>query len=389
MRRFAANIVPTMALAVALAVPHAQAQRVPRPAAPIRSCNTAPPVDPAVYASARLKPPSYGTNPDNCVFRAVGSLRPGAGEKKSFVLPELDAVKMMLFGNGLSWSFQSPAGKTIVPGKTNLGTGEYGDTGLGFAVFSLEHPEQGPWTLDIAAPQSDTAVSYAILIDADGAREEVAHIETMPREGDPGVSFQARPGDPVFIRTFVSRNGRPVPGVQWDVRAVTLVDSCIAIPVFDDGRHADGGAKDGIHVGAILARDPYGSYRIVAEGRTPRGVEYVVTGDVQVESQNDLLIADTIAVSPKEPRVGEPVKLAVTVKGDGSADNRDVELELRVGGDPESTQRFDLRAGESRLIVTTWKPRAAGTYHVLLTVNCWMEGDNYENNSREAIVRVR
>jgi len=120
-------------------------------------------------------------------------------------------VKMMLFGNGLSWSFQSPAGKTIVPGKTNLGTGEYGDTGLGFAVLSLEHPEQGPWTLDIAAPKSDTAVSYAILIDADGAREEVAHIETMPREGDPRVSFRARPGDPVFIRTFVSRNGRPVP----------------------------------------------------------------------------------------------------------------------------------------------------------------------------------
>jgi subtilase family serine protease len=115
----------------------------------------------------------------------------------------------------------------------------------------------------------------------------------------------------------------------------------------------------------------------------------VVTGIVQAEGQNDLRIADTITVSPREPRAGEPVKLAVTVKGDGSADNRGAELELRVGGEPVSTQRFDLRAGESRRIVTTWKPRAPGRYHVVLTVNCWMEGDNYDNNSRETTVRVR
>ena len=388
MRRIIMIAMRTMAL-ITFAVPRAHAQDDPRQAEPIRGMSTAPMVDTAVYASARLKPPSYGANPDNCLFRAVGSLRPGAAEKKSFVLPELDGVKMILFGDGLSWSFRSPAGKTIVPGKTDLGAGEYGDIGVGFAIFFLAHPEQGPWTLDIQAPESDTAVSYAILIDTDGAREEFAHLETMPREGDPSFSFRARPGDPVFVRTFLSRNGRAVPGVHWDVRATTLADSGIAIPVFDDGRHADGGAKDGVHVGAFLARDPYGLYEIAAEGRTPRGVQYVVTGIVQVESQNDLLIADTITVSPREPRAGEPVKLAVTVKGDGGADNRNVELELRVGGDPESTQRFDLRAGESKRIVTTWKPRAPGTYHVLLTVNCWMEGDNYDNNSRETIVRVR
>lgn len=369
----------------------ASAQVDPRQAAPIRCANPAPGVERAVYASARLKPPSYGSAPDNFVFRAVGLLKPGAVEKKPFVLPRLDGLKMMFFGNGLSWSFRTPAGKTIVPGKTELGTeGEYGDTGLGFSGLLLQHPEQGRWTLDVAAPKSDTAVSYAILIETDGTREEVAHLETMPRGGNPRISFSARQGDPVFIRAFVSRNGRPVPGVAWSVRATTLVDSCMTIPVFDDGLHGDEAAGDGVYVGAILARDPYGLYKILAEGQTPQGVQYGVTGVVQTEGENDLLIADTIAVSPRIARSGDPVNLAVTVKSDGSADSRNVDLELRINGDPESRQTFNLRAGESRRIVTTWRPKAPGTYHVFLNVSCWMEsGDNYENNSRETVVQVR
>src|SRR2546425_154636 len=131
MKRITMIAMLTMALVEALGVPGTQAQDDPRQAAPIRGFSTAPTLDPAVYSSARIKSPSYETNPDNCVFRAIGSLLPGAVEKKSFVLPKLDGVKMMLFGNGLSWTFHSPAGKTIVPGKTNLGTeDEYGDTGL-------------------------------------------------------------------------------------------------------------------------------------------------------------------------------------------------------------------------------------------------------------------
>ncbi len=199
-----------------------------------------------------LKPPAFlQTAQENHVFVAKGVVRPGERASKSFMLPKLDGMTALLLGVGIEWSFHSPDGDTIVPGKTGNHDGyEYAAAPDGMAAFTLKHPEPGRWTVAIVSPGTDTTTAYAIDIRADGPAEEVAHLETMLGDSGPKDSFLARPGDPVFVRAYVAREGQPVLGTRWDIRAVTPRDSVIAIPVYDDGRHADGSIGDGVFVGS-------------------------------------------------------------------------------------------------------------------------------------------
>ncbi len=185
--------------------------------------------------------------------------------------------------------------------------------------------------------------------------------------------------------------GRPVTGTSWDIQARSPKGIAISIPVHDDGRHADGAANDGISVGALVAEGPDGFYELRATAHSPSGVEYVVTGTIEVQAQNDLLIAGEIEVSPREPKAGEPVTLTVTALNAGAVDSPDVELEFFLGARKESSQRFGLKAGESKKIATTWTPGAANNYDVQMTINPDTEpyAINFENNTKRASVAVR
>ena len=120
-------------------------------------------------------------------------------------------------------------------------------------------------------------------------------------------------------------------------------------------------------------------------------MQYVVTGTIEVQAKNDLLIADTITVSPLNPRVGEPVALTVTVMNDGTVDSKGVELELLIDRREISSQKFNLAAGESRRLATTWTSSAPGNYEVQLSINPFLEpyASDFENNTRRADVTVR
>lgn len=345
--------------------------------------------DPSVY-DIQLRPPRLGQNPsDNHVFVLRGALRPGAQELKSFTLPKLASMSVLLVGEGVRYVFRPPHGETIIPGETTDRLGYRYLGGEEGAGFTLEDPEKGTWTLAIES-KSGRSVNYAVDIRSEGPAEEVAHLETMLSDSGPNLSFLARPGDPVFVRTFVTAGGRPVKGVRWDIRTQSPNGHSMVIAVYDDGRHADGTANDGIFVGAVVAEGPDGFYEIRAMGHCPSGVEFLVTGTIEVQAQNDLLIASEIEVAPEHPKVGEPVTLTVTARNAGTVDSRSVELEFYLGARKESSQRFDLRAGESKRIMTTWIPSVANNHEVQLTINPDAEpyASNFENNTRRAVVRV-
>lgn len=237
-------------------------------------------------------------------------------------------MNAILLGTRVAWSFQAPSGEVIVPGKTKdlIGYDSTADS-IGFTGFSLESPEQGKWTVMAEASTADSAVEYGVLVEADGPVGEAVHLEAITRDSDPAWNTQVEPGTTVYVRTFVVKGGRPVPGVQWEVAARTPTDSLLKIRVFDDGRHADGAANDGIYVGALQAEGPDGLYSILAQGKTPAGVQ----------------------------------------------------------------QTFDVRAGQSRRIVTTWTPSSVGDYVAKLTIDPFIEPyeTDYANNTRRTRLKVR
>jgi hypothetical protein len=349
-----------------------------------------PAPDLSVY-EAKLMSPRLGQIPsNNHVLVFEGSLPPGGRATKSFVLPKLAAMSVLLVGDGVRYSFRSPHGETIVPGETEGRPGlQYVDGAEG-AGFTLDAPEQGAWSL-IVESKSDRGVAYAVDVRSEGSAEEVAHLETMLHDSDPSLSFLARPGEPVFVRTFVTVGGCPVTGTTWDIQVRSPKGVIISLQAHDDGRHADGAANDGISVGAFMAESPDGFYELRATAHSPSGVEFVVTSTVEVQAQNDLLIASEIEVSPKQPKAGEPVTLTVTVLNAGTVDSRDVELEFFVGARKQSGQRFDLTAGESKRVATTWTPGAVNNYDVQLTIDPDTEpyASNFENNTRRASIAVR
>lgn len=353
------------------------------------SPRAAPPFD------VELRPPGVNEEVrDNTVFWAIGRLEPRAKDTRRFVLPKVASIWAWLLGDGLIWSFRAPGGEVFTPGMTtNSARYEGGVAPSGFGGFALESPEKGEWTMTVEAPRADTAVSYHATVWARGPAEEVAHLEFIQPQSHPKLQSVAQPGDRVFVRTFVARAGQPVAGTSWDVRAKTPRDSFIVIPVFDDGEHADGQASDGVFVGAIEAEGPAGFYAVRAESRTPDGVQYVVVGDVDIQPKGDLLIADSIVVSPMTPKAREPVSLTVTVVNDGEMEFEGVELELYVNmaRNPVSEQPLDLKPGESRRMTMTWVPDRAADYEVQLSITPWQEPywSDFKNNTRKTTVRVR
>jgi hypothetical protein len=280
----------------------------------------------------------------------------------------------------------------------------------GVWILAVKHPEAGVWTVTVDATASKGRATYSIDIRADDPVVEEAHLEVMPRDGNPRVVNLARPGAPVYVRVFVATDDRPLPGVRWNVLAHTPSDSVITVPVMDDGQHADGAAGDGIFVGAFIAEKgpiptnipkedekffAHWLYQLRAEGQTPAGIRYVTESRIEIAPKSDLLIADSIRVSP-DPRVGNPVTLTVTVKNDGVFDYRGVTLDLSLTAGREtwveevSRRTFDLLAGESRRITTSWTPHEAGEHGVRLTIYPFIEPEgDVDNNYRSTTVSVR
>lgn len=349
-------------------------------------------LDPNVY-QVPLRPPAFDrASGESPAFAAKGIVEPGTSRSETLVMPELARVTVRIQSEGLRYEFRSPRGTTIVPGETKNHGGYTEVAGpQGLAGFTLDHPDPGKWTVAIEVDADAGQTPYSIGLETEGTADEVARLETLVGGADPKVPALARPGDPVFVRVLLESGGRAVADVDWDVQVLTPGGGRIAIPVHDDGQHADGAAGDGVFVGAFATRGPDGFYRVRAAGRSPSGAERVANGTIEMESRNDLLIADDIAVTPAQPKVGEPVTLTVTVKNDGTIDDHGVELALEVDGRKISSQKLDLAAGESKLVSTGWTPADTGSHAVNLTIAPWLEpsGSDFANNVRKTTVTAR
>ena len=364
--------------------------------------------DPSVESiyDVTLRPPRLHNFGDTHLSAVVDSFRPRSRATKTFMLPALRDMNVIMLGDStLRYSFRSPSGRQFVPEGVYKGDG-YTSGGAGECrILIVEHPEPGDWSVTVDATASSASGFYAIEITSNGAAEEQAHLETMACDSDPRFNTSVEPGTPIYVRAFVLNGECPVPGVRWSVHADWIGDpthdslaaktsreSWQEVPVFDDGRHADGAAEDGVYVGILHTRASDGLYRVAAVGKTPGGVEYFKADHVAVRARYDLLISDKIVVSP-DPRVGMPVTLTVTVKNDGPRDYRGARVELYVDKREEkgSQQMIDLKAGESRRVVTQWTPNSAGDHEVNLSIDAYIEPNevDYANNARRATVKVR
>src|SRR5258706_8987116 len=352
--------------------------------------------------NATLPPPALHNAGDTHLSALVGLVQPKARENQTFDLPKFKNMLVMMLGDStLRYVFRSPTGSLFVPGETPDFDGfSSGDMG-GLRMFRLERPESGRWTVTVDAAASSRPAYYRIEVSTSGSVEEQPHLETMTRDSNPRYSMApVEPGTPVYVRAFVVKSDRLVPGVEWKISARTFPadtlqtpqDSLQEIPVFDDGHHADGAADDGVYVGTLRTQGPDALYQIGAQAKTPKGIRYATSGDVWVQAKYDLLIADEIVVSP-DPRVGKPMTLTVTVKNDGNHDYTGARFELYVDKREESGSRqmLDLKAGESRRVVTQWTPDSAGDHEVNLSIDAYIEPNevDYTNNARRTTVKVR
>ena len=238
-----------------------------------------------IFTGVRLPPPMVGQLVDNDIFDAAGVVQPSADTTLSFVLPATNAMTALLLAERVHWSFHAPDGSTIIPG-TTVNTDDYvSDEPGDLPGFWLRHPATGTWRVEVSAAGRDSAASYMIFVRVDERLPRNAHLETMVRSALPTVTNVARPGDVVFVRTFITDQSKPLTGVVWSVRATTPDTTVMTIPVYDDGQHSDGAAGDGMYVGAFRVGHKEGPYVIRAIGHARDGVEFFVHDAVAVRSE--------------------------------------------------------------------------------------------------------
>lgn len=357
---------------------------------------------PAGDYDVKLRPPNLRIDDETHIPPIIGRLPSRGRTSATFKLPRFEDLFILMVGDStVRYEFHSPSGRRFVPGETPNRDGFESGGPNGFQMLSMERPEPGTWTAIVDAGESRDSVTYFLDISSKGAVDEQPHLEAFSRDSHPNVS-SFEPGTLVYVRAFMLKGNRFVPGVDWSVKALITRDSpkvnqdIRQIRVFDDGLHADESAGDGIFVGSIRLDGPDGVYGFVAEAGTQEGVRYMQTTHLEVQARYDVLIADEVVVSPNS-RVGKPVTLTVIVRNDGPRDYQGVNLNLGFAPGPnettqweekESRKTFDLRAGELRRIALQWTPSNAGRFFVRLSVDPQANEIDYANNSRVTVVDV-
>lgn len=352
-------------------------------------------VDPAVFKDVLLRAVEVNAaNVGSEIYGAEGTVPAGQTVEKKFFVPSLSQISVIMSGKGLLVRFQPPQGEAIIPGTTanNDVYTYFSDEGIGLSGFSYTKPPVGEWSVRFSAPK-DQSVEYGLAVETDDATAAVAHVESMLKDSDPRFSFLAKPGDTVFIRTFLTQGGKILPGTTWTIIAETPSKTKVMIPVHDDGQHADGQANDGVAVGAVTAEGPDGFYQLEATGKTADGPTYITGGLIEVQAKNDLLIEGALIIEPAAPSAGQPVVVAAMAKSVGSVDASNIKIELLVNKTSVANTTFSLKAGGSQRVSLQWTPTAPGAYEVQLTIDPFSGQEpyasNFENNTQKATVTVR
>lgn len=206
----------------------------------------------------------------------------------SLPVDSAEGLTAMLFApQGQDWEvrLQPPGGGMLTPQEAAKSLGvsvQQADLGLDGAAFPAEvyrisQGQAGLWQFQVNAPaDAKTGTDGYLLVSSDSPYRLYAHL----------TSYDLRVGERIGLVAYLydqreSRDKPLVKGIQSAVAKVQFPDGRErALLMFDDGRHADGAAGDGVF-GMLFTARQAGEYtaQVNVRGATPEGTALLRTSE--------------------------------------------------------------------------------------------------------------
>ncbi len=347
-------------------------------------------VDTASF-EVRLPSPSLAPGDlETIIHVSCGAVIRGEHADTSFIVPRLDRMFATVMADRVTLEFRSPRGASFVPGKTPDSDGFKSSWSGGFGVAEFAPVEAGRWTVRARSDGLSDSAVFFVQVRTSNASSGVAHLECIPLDASHAEEMYPLDGDAVYIRAYVVQGDSLRRDVTWDLACTDNIRRW-RVPLYDDGRHADSLAGDGISVAAVRAHDTERDMSFIAFGRTPDGREFGAQSRYEVHVIQDLGLRGTLVTEPSQLSVGHEAKVRATVFNASHRNRDDLDVELDIDGTTVSKHTVSVAAGATLAIEVPWTPTQPGSHLVKILVDPFGEPDDEDllNNWREISVSVR
>ncbi len=267
----------SLAIALMLAAPLAQAQIVPKqlagPPSEFASMAPANPADAAIYSKSALLPISMSADKAG-----------GFSANVDFPVEGNNARFLVFSGGALDWDvgMRAPTGGSVKAARSLVTDHHTADFGMGSVnhpadYYEFDNLAKGKWNLKLAAASKAQSRGF-VLIEGESSTQLVSYqtharqlvgermgfVASLFAETEKGASFGKAAGSVASASLRVTR-----PGGETQEFAM-----------FDDGKHSDGRANDGIFGGDFLV-DKAGEYlaQVTVRGSNAQGLAIVRTAE--------------------------------------------------------------------------------------------------------------
>ncbi len=266
-------------------------------------------------------------------------------------------------------TLRTPQGRVLTQGalgSRDLGVRRFSLEDLRVAELGLELPH-GQEVLHVAEAEEGAHVLSIETASDEAAVTVIAAEPKSPLSLSTWVApLSRKPGEPVFLHAELSDGGVAVAGARLFARLASPGGAAThEITLFDDGRHDDGAAGDGIYGARFDGLNPeapagFWTARFDAEGRDTRGLAFLRTSSGGFMNEPELAHLDASSIETRVVGEGTERRMAVTaratvlVPGDYRFDVLVAKAQSKDGsregvGWGESTVR--LEKGETRLAI--------------------------------------
>lgn len=192
--------------------------------------------------------------------------------------------------SGIATSLKSPSGKVL--GASQEEAGDARRFAVAASEMGLELPEKqdvihvdgaepGLYTLEIAAP-ADTAITVAVA--------EPDSAFTLESWAGP---LSRKSGEPVQLFAQLADGGSKIAGARVSARLASPAGNATdSIDLFDDGRHGDGAAGDGLYAASLAdlpsAAAGFWTVKYEAEGKDGEGLAFLRSGSSSFMNERPL-----------------------------------------------------------------------------------------------------
>lgn len=210
----------------------------------------------------------------------------------SFPVDASERFTVMLLAPQGGWeaTVQSPLARASSKLAHSGATASMGELALGEQkvtgeVYTFDHPAHGTWKIALATDQpaakaAPEAPDGYLLLSVDSPLRLYAHLASYDLVAGRTVGLVAYAYDAEQAGKGEGKAPRPLAGAldKAVMRLTTPSGKVVSVPMFDDGRHQDGQAGDGVF-GGLLAKAAPGTYlaQIEASGVSPEGKAFVRT----------------------------------------------------------------------------------------------------------------